>query len=62
MPIYEYKCRSCGAKFEILVYSDRKMPVCEKCGSEDAERLMSGFAAAGSSSSSGSCSSAGAFT
>jgi putative FmdB family regulatory protein len=62
MPIYEYKCRKCGARFEILVYSDQKKAVCEKCGSEDLKRLMSGFAAAASSSGSNSCSSSGGFT
>lgn len=62
MPIYEYKCRNCGTRFEVLVYSEQKRIVCEKCGSEDFEKLMSGFAAAGSSSSPGACSSSGGFT
>lgn len=62
MPIYEYRCRDCGAKFEILVYGDQKTAICEKCGSEDTERLMSGFAAAASSSGPGSCGSSGGFT
>ncbi len=63
MPIYEHKCKTCGEKFEVLVYSDSEKIICDKCGSEESERLMSGFAAAGSSSSStNSCGGAGAFT
>jgi putative FmdB family regulatory protein len=63
MPIYEYKCKICGQKFEVLVYSDGEKIICDKCGSEDSERLMSGFAATSSSSSlSNSCGGSGAFT
>jgi len=47
MPIYEYKCKDCGSKFEVLVYSGSARIICEKCGSENSERLMSGFASAG---------------
>jgi len=46
MPIYEYRCKDCGKKFEVLVYSSDSKIICEKCGSENAERLMSGFASA----------------
>jgi putative FmdB family regulatory protein len=63
MPIYEYECKTCGDKFEVLVYSDSEKIICDKCGSEESERLMSEFATAGSSSSSSnSCGAAGAFT
>lgn len=63
MPIYEHKCKTCGEKFEVLVYSDSEKVICDKCGSEDSERLMSGFAATTSSSSlSGSCRESGGFT
>lgn len=62
MPIYEYKCKNCGSKFEILVYSDQKKAICEKCGSDYAERLMSGFAASVSSFSQTSCGTSGGFT
>ena len=63
MPIYEHKCRTCGEKFEVLIYSDSEKVICDKCGSEDSKRLMSDFAAASSSSSlSGSCSGSGGFT
>ncbi|UCE67650.1 MAG: zinc ribbon domain-containing protein [Candidatus Zixiibacteriota bacterium] len=63
MPIYEYKCKDCGAKFEVLVYSSDSSITCEKCGSENPERLMSGFAsAAKGSNSTSSCSTGGRFT
>ncbi len=63
MPIYEYKCKDCGSKFEVLVYSNSEKVICEKCGSDDPERLMSGFAASGFTSSSGSsCGGSGGFT
>ncbi len=63
MPIYEYECKTCRDKFEVLVYSDSEKIICDKCGSGDSKRLMSEFASAGgSSSSSNSCGGAGAFT
>jgi putative FmdB family regulatory protein len=43
MPIYEYKCRDCGEKFEKLVRStsDHEDPTCPVCGSPKAERQIS---------------------
>ncbi|MEA3401505.1 MAG: zinc ribbon domain-containing protein [Armatimonadota bacterium] len=51
MPIYEYQCGSCGTQFELLVSRARKSasPPCEECGSEDTERVMSGFFGRGAS-------------
>jgi putative FmdB family regulatory protein len=47
LPIYEYRCHNCGEKFEILVYSQSDTAIiCPKCGSENIERVMSGFASA----------------
>jgi putative FmdB family regulatory protein len=63
MPLYEYKCPKCGRRFEeIVTLSRADEVVCESCGYEKPERLMStfatGFASAGSSvGSSSSCSS-----
>jgi putative FmdB family regulatory protein len=63
MPIYEYKCKDCGAKFEVLVYSNDAKIVCDKCGSENSERLISGFASAIKGATSGaSCSTDSRFT
>ncbi len=49
MPLFEYRCRQCGAKFEKLVFaSPQDAPVqCEQCGSEITEKLFSTFAAPG---------------
>ena len=43
MPIYEYRCRSCGHEFEALVRSPEQ-PLCPSCRSVDLERLISMFA------------------
>lgn len=63
MPIYEYKCKDCGHKFEVLVYSGDAKITCEKCGSENSDKLMSCCASAGKDSTSvPSCGSGGGFT
>lgn len=43
MPIYEYKCQSCGQISEVLIhgFNSNKKLVCSKCGSEDLQKLMS---------------------
>ena len=43
MPIYEYRCRSCGREFEALVRSGEQAS-CPGCRSADLERLISMFA------------------
>ncbi|RKY88404.1 zinc ribbon domain-containing protein [candidate division KSB1 bacterium] len=45
MPIYEYRCRNCDEKFEILIRSeqDEKNLSCSECGSKDVMRLYSMF-------------------
>jgi putative FmdB family regulatory protein len=45
MPIYEYKCRKCGEKFEEYrgVYESDTEVRCPKCGSQDTERQISSF-------------------
>ena len=48
MPLYEYQCPKCGEQFEEIVpFSRADEVVCEKCGYEKPERLMSTFATAG---------------
>ncbi len=42
MPIYEYRCKSCGKQVEILVRSGANAsPVCPNCGSTRLDRLLS---------------------
>lgn len=46
MPIYEFRCRKCGKRFSVLTLrvSEKVAPVCERCGSRTADRLLSRFA------------------
>src|ERR1700716_2301787 len=42
MPLYEYKCESCGDVFEVLQkFSDTPLTVHAKCGAGPVERLIS---------------------
>ncbi len=42
MPIYEYRCEACGAPKEaIQKMSDPPLKVCEACGAEALQRVMS---------------------
>ncbi len=64
MPIYEFRCQSCGREFEKLVFGSDQQVECESCGSRQVEKLMSAcaakvgykFTAASSKSSCSSCS------
>ena len=43
MPLYEYRCKQCGNKFEVLrgiTASDEDVK-CPKCGGEKPEKLLS---------------------
>ncbi|MCX7819934.1 MAG: zinc ribbon domain-containing protein [Kiritimatiellae bacterium] len=46
MPLYEYKCRKCGAEAELLVRESDPRPRCPKCGSSALMRQYSTFTAA----------------
>ena len=41
MPIYEYKCPSCGHQFEELVRLNSAAPLCPRCDASDSEKLIS---------------------
>ncbi len=49
MPLYEYECRSCHARFERLVFDRTLEVVCGECGSRDVAQLLSTFAVGGDS-------------
>ncbi len=55
MPIYEYVCKDCGKKSEILVRANDTALRCE-CGSTKMEKVFSTFAVSESASSLGGCS------
>jgi predicted nucleic acid-binding Zn ribbon protein len=55
MPLYEYRCQRCGARFERLIRSaatagtggaggQQPAIVCPECASEQVERLLSALA------------------
>jgi len=48
MPIYEYRCRACRRRVQVLTLRASEQPdeVCDKCGSRELDRLMSRFAVA----------------
>jgi len=47
MPIYEYRCKECGERFEKLVrFSTSTSEIkCPKCGGQKVEKLISAFSA-----------------
>lgn len=57
MPIYEYSCKECGRKFDLLVTSERYADEqhCPHCASDRLERLFSTFASGGSKAKSSGC-------
>ena len=40
MPLFDFRCRPCGAEFEALVRPPQE-PACPSCGSADLEKLIS---------------------
>jgi len=57
MPIFEYKCKQCNTKFEVLHKSslNQEEVSCPKCNSKENKKLLSSFSATGFSSNSNSC-------
>jgi putative FmdB family regulatory protein len=42
VPLYEYRCPSCGHVYEELIFGDRNRKVpCPSCGSVESEKIMS---------------------
>jgi putative FmdB family regulatory protein len=52
LPIFEYRCRSCGGNYESLILnsSDERRSICPDCGSRKRERLISGVSVVRSAS------------
>ena len=53
MPIYEYKCGSCGEHFTTLKLGSKAEVFCPRCGSPDVTKKLSTFYSSCSASSSG---------
>ena len=47
VPIYEYDCRECGKRFEVIVQG-RTTPECPACHGTNLERALSTFAVSSS--------------
>lgn len=51
MPIYEFKCKKCNARFEVLVsIGGEKSVSCKHCGNGNLTKLVSSFGIGGGSS------------
>ncbi len=50
MPLYEYQCRDCGHRFEVLqrMGAGAEGLDCPSCGDERLEKLLSSFSASSS--------------
>ncbi len=50
MPLYEYRCASCGSRFEVLqrVGQGGTGVLCPKCGRSEVEKQFSTFAGSAS--------------
>ncbi|MBQ35975.1 MAG: FmdB family transcriptional regulator [Gemmatimonadaceae bacterium] len=55
VPIREYHCSGCGHDFEVIEGANTVTTACESCGAEKLERLLSMFAAHGSSTGDSPC-------
>jgi putative FmdB family regulatory protein len=44
MPLYDFRCRTCGREFEALVRPQDAATACPSCRGQDLERLLSDFA------------------
>jgi putative FmdB family regulatory protein len=49
MPIYEYRCRQCGERFEKLVRAtaEQTVVICPRCGSQEVKKEISLFGLGG---------------
>jgi putative FmdB family regulatory protein len=49
VPLFEYECRVCSARFEKLVFDRGEEVACRSCGSTNIAQLISTFAVSGTS-------------
>jgi putative regulatory protein, FmdB family len=44
MPIFDFECRSCGHKFDLMISnSEKDKAKCPQCGAIDLRQLLSSF-------------------
>jgi putative FmdB family regulatory protein len=57
MPIYEYECRKCKERFEVIqrINEDTSDVQCPKCRAHKPKRVLSGFHSTSGKSSSARC-------
>jgi putative FmdB family regulatory protein len=48
VPLFEYECQECNARFEQLEYGKGSQTVCRNCGSPKVKRLLSVFSVSAS--------------
>ncbi|MGR6836506.1 FmdB family zinc ribbon protein [Syntrophomonas erecta] len=52
MPIFDFSCRECGEKFDLMIANKDKDKVrCPKCGASNVKQLLSMFSTTGGSKS-----------
>jgi putative FmdB family regulatory protein len=44
VPLFEYECEECAARFEKYVTAPDKVVECKECGSTEVRKLISTFA------------------
>lgn len=55
MPLYEFKCQSCGHRFETFQFTtSRSLPACPSCDGKEVEKQYSVFGVGSGSGASGS--------
>ena len=57
MPLYEYECRECKERFEVLqsIHDDESTVRCPKCNADMPKRVLSVFSSTSSKSTSIAC-------
>lgn len=57
MPIFDFQCKDCGNKFDLMISNkDKDKAQCPQCGSRDVKQLLSMFAtSSGTSASANAC-------
>jgi len=48
VPIFEFECKDCGTKFDVMISNkDKDKVACKACGSREVKQLLSMFATTG---------------